>query len=120
MRVIILGSTLAFRSAFAPSARKQQAETSEARNPREGPTRVTACLMAVDIMFGVIGFHEPLRNTEEIFVVISVVVTSLRIYLMNVSLFHLPCSMIFFSSTPQFANNVAKDDQIECVPTSCG
>ena len=58
MRVMILGSTLAFRSALAPAACKQQTDTLDSRNPREGPTRVTACLMAVVIMLGVTGFYE--------------------------------------------------------------
>ena len=65
MRVIILGSTLALRNAFVPAARKQRAETSEARNSRDGPTRVTACLMTVEIILGVTGFHNPLRKTDE-------------------------------------------------------
>ena len=65
MREIISGSTLAFRSALAPAARRQWTEMSDSRNPREGPTIVTACLMAVEIILGVTGFHEPCTKTED-------------------------------------------------------
>ena len=65
MGVIILGSTLALRSALAQAARRQWADTSDSRNPREGPIRVTACLMAVEILSGVTGFHELCTKTKD-------------------------------------------------------
>jgi hypothetical protein len=64
MSDMISGSTLALRRAFAPAARRQRAETSLDKNPREGPKKVTACLMAVEILVGVTGSHRPSQRTE--------------------------------------------------------
>ena len=61
----MLGSTLALRSAFAPAALRHRAETSLAWKPRDGPRKVTACLMVVDIIVGVIFFHLLLSATDE-------------------------------------------------------
>ena len=42
---MVMGSTLAMKRAMAPVARRLRAETSAALRPREGPKKVTACLI---------------------------------------------------------------------------
>jgi len=65
MSEMIDGSTLAFKSALAPAARRQRAETSFSKKPMVGPKNLTAFLMVKVIIVGVIGFQRLLWNTDE-------------------------------------------------------
>ena len=55
-------STPPHNKAFAPAARKERAETSEATNPRVGPKKVTACISDVVMCDGVRLNFVPLRR----------------------------------------------------------